>query len=241
MNRDLVKLFFATIVALIAAGCGGSTTPAQGKSFEILLTAKADDGQPVSGVTFRSGNSLIGTSDERGRATATIQGSDGDAVPITVTCPDGYVSPEDQPTLRLTHVRRVSQADTSMLNFDAVCTKRMREIVVVVRTNNAPILPVDIAGRSAGETDSNGNAHFKLQLDRDVRTLSVSVGTTSAPMLRPQNPSRVFDLDGRDAILLVEQSFTIDRKRAVKRQAVVTGSTPKHIPYRIGAARNIGY
>jgi hypothetical protein len=116
------------------------------------------------------------------------------------------------------------------LNVDAVCV-----IAVVVHTSNAPSLPVDIGGRTVGQTDANGNAHVRVQLEREVRQLSVSLGTRTELALRPQNPSRLFELDGRDAILLVEQSFATDRRRDAKRSVTRMNRVPKHVLCRVGS------
>ena len=72
-------------------------------------------------------------------------------------------------------------------------------------------------------------AHVLLQLDRDVRKVSVTLDTTEQPRLRPQNPSRTFELHGKDAILVMDQPFS-----APSRPTVRLGAAPKrHIPYKI--------
>lgn len=224
------------LLSCLLAGCGGTSADA-GKSFHVVLTATSDDGDPLGGVNFATRTTTIGTSDPKGTVLVDMRGLEGQSLAVTATCPNGFVSPEQPLTLKLTEVRRVSQDGPSKLGVDVVCTRKLREIVLVVRSTNAPSLPVDVGGRTVATTDGAGTAHVRIQLDRDVRTLPVSLGTNDTPNLRPQNPSRVYDLDGRDAILLFEQSFALERKPVARRHVVPTATVAKHIPYKIDSGR----
>lgn len=224
------------VAPMISMGCGSN--PAQSKSFAVTLDATNDDAESLKGVKFTAGSTYIGTTDERGRLSVSLRGSEGQTVPLAVVCPDGYDAPEEAPKLRLAEIRRVGQAEAAGIHLGTVCTRSLRDIVVVVRTTGATSMPIDIGGKSAGETDLNGIAHLRLSLDRDVRSLSVSLGTNGFPQLRPQNPSRVFELDGSDAILLVDQSFSTEKRPQVRRaSAVATPPVRKRVPQRIDSAR----
>jgi len=225
------------VATMLQSGCGAANPTSLGKSFNVVLAATSDDGEPVLGAQFLTGKISIGTTDKNGRIAVTMRGSDGQSVPISVTCPDGYMAPDEQPSLRLTEVRRVNQSAPATITLAAVCTRKLRDIVLVVRTNNAPSLAVEIGGKSVGATDAEGAAHFHLKLDRETKSVSVSLSTATAPALRPQNPSRVFDLDGRDAILLVDQTFAVDRKTQARRRVAVGSVPPKRIPYRIDSGK----
>ncbi|MGE5789061.1 MAG: hypothetical protein ACM3ZE_31010 [Myxococcales bacterium] len=86
-----------------------------------------------------------------------------------------------------------------------------------------------------GATDSNGIAHFRLQLGREVKRLSVTIGTVSLPLLRPQNSSRIFELSGQDSILIVEHSFSVERKSPTKKSHSPSAKkNDRAVPYRIG-------
>jgi hypothetical protein len=200
------------------------------------LRALSDEGQPVAGAEFRAGSKLFGKSDSNGTIGVTLRGAEGEQVRISVLCPDGYVSPDQPSTLKLAELRRVDQTGPSTLGVEVTCTRKLRDVVVVVRTWNAPSLPVDVAGKTMARTDPHGNAHVHLQLDRDVRTLSVSLGTRDASQLRPQNPSRVFELNGQDAVLLLDQAFTTERKSTSRRVTVAT-KRQQHVPYQIRSGR----
>lgn len=228
------------LAILLAPACGGSTAAMTGKSFDVRLMATNDDGEPLEGVSFATGSNAIGTSNPKGLVSVNMRGTEGQSLSIVATCPDGYVGPEQPSILKLTEVRRVNQDGKSSLGVDVTCIRKLREVVLVVRTANAPSLSVDVGGKTVGKTDNDGTAHVWLQLDRDVRTLSVSLSTNDSPTLRPQNPSRVYDLDGQDAILLLDQSFTIERKSAPRRRVATTANPGRHIPYKIDSGRYRG-
>lgn len=228
--RPTLKLVPLT---LLLAACGATTTPTTVKSFDVVLRATTDEGQPMPGAQFGVGATTLGATDASGTAKATIHGEDGQTVAISTSCPEGYVAPEKPTSLRLALVRKIDDTGPVVLGVESVCTRKMRDVVLVVRTKNAPSLNVDIGGRTVGHTDENGVAHFGLQLDRDVRSLSVSLKTSAWSSLRPQNPSRVFELDGHDAVLLLDQAFAAEQKvvRVVKRLPPPPES--KHVPYKI--------
>lgn len=237
MNTQLVKVILAAATAMALVACGSSVESSK-KRFSVVLTSVSDDGTPLQGTRFLTAKTAIGATDDKGRLSVRLTGIEGQSVPLTVICSEGYVSPEEAPVLRLREVRKVSQVGASSLKVDAVCDRKLRDVLVVVRTADAPSLPVDLAGKTIGETSPDGTAHFHLSLDREVRSLSVSLQTASVPGLRPQNPSRVFELDGRDAVLLVDQSFTTERSTRTKRAATRPTLGPKkRVPDRIDPAR----
>jgi hypothetical protein len=64
-----------------------------------------------------------------------------------------------------------------------------------------------------------------------VRSLAVTLDTTGRQDLVPKNPRRLFDLDGGDALLVMEQSFR-GLARPKKRDQVQAPRT-RHIPVRV--------
>jgi len=235
--------WITTPLLLVALACGGTDATSQGKSYNVVMRAISDEGQPVEGARFVQGDLAFGTSDAAGTVTSKIHGADGQILAVITTCPDGYLAPEAPAQLRLAEVRRLDSAEPAPIELEVVCTRKMRDIVLVVRTSQAPVLPVDVSGRTVGNTDALGQAHYQFQLDRSVGRMSVSLDTSQAPKLRPQNPSRVFELDGQDAVLLFEQTFTAERQAPQPRQVVVAKKKQveqpaRPIPYRIDSGRS---
>jgi hypothetical protein len=228
--RELCQLLSAS--ALLVA-CSGSTAQAL-KPFQVQLQAKSDDGEPVNGAKFSINNVDLGASAVDGKLLQTVRGTEGQSVLVNVSCPDEYISPEKPTPLKLTEVRKVNETASATLGLGLTCTRKMLDVIVVVRTENAPSLPVDVGGKNLGVTDEFGNAHVHLRVERGTRTVSVTLGTLAAPTLRPQNPSRVFELDDKDGLLLVEQSFTVERKRPVFRPTTPPRGDVGPRPIRIG-------
>ncbi|MGC4068896.1 MAG: hypothetical protein QM784_30485 [Polyangiaceae bacterium] len=239
LRHPLTALLLLASAFLFA--CGGKTRASNDKSFRVELNASSDDSVPLDGVRFATGTSTIGTTNAEGLVAVKMRGADGQSVPITAKCPEGYDSPETPTPLKLTSVRRVNEAQTAPLELNVTCVRRQREVVVVVRAPDAPSLAVDVAGKTVGKTDAEGNAHVRMLLARDVRSLSVTLATADAPALRPQNPSRVYELDGNDAILLLYQSFSKERKVVNRRRSIGKPSPSRHIPYKVDSNRFSGF
>jgi hypothetical protein len=132
--------------------------------------------------------------------------------------------------VRLTRSRRVGAdpSDVAAISFQAVCTRQIRDVVLVVHAEHGETLPVLVDGKAVSSTDTDGVSHVLLHFDRDVRSFGVVLDTSARRDLRPQNPSRNFDLTGRDAIVLFEPTLA-PASRVVARQAVPV----RHIPHRV--------
>lgn len=212
-------LLFSTI------GCSSKTTDDR---FEISLHATSDDTMPLADVAFATGKSNLGKTSSSGVVHVRLRGAEGQTLPITVTCPNGYESSGELSPLRLARTRRVGEAVAQPLTVEATCIRKLRDVVLVVRAENAFNLAVHVDGKPAATT-TDGTAHLLLQLDRNVRQVSVTLDTTAQPKLRPQNPSRTFDLHGKDTVLVIDQSFTA-APRPQNRNSPVPH---RHIPYRV--------
>ncbi len=222
MRSNIVHYLF-----LLLAGIGCAGKPNEDR-FEISLHATSDDASPLANVTFGTGKSTLGTSNNSGVIDVRLRGVEGQTLPLRFTCPAGYDAGGELPPLRLTHTRRVGQGVTQAVAVEATCIRKLRDVVLVVRSDNASNLPVHVDGKPAAVT-VDGTAHLLLHLDRDVRKLTVALDTTDQPKLRPQNPSRTFDLHGKDTVLVTDQAFVTTPTAHTRPNA-----TPKrHVPYRI--------
>jgi hypothetical protein len=223
-----MKLRFAACALLVVStfGCAAKTTDDR---FEISLRATSDDALALAGATFATGKSNLGKTSTSGIVNVHLRGAEGQTLPLTVTCPSGYESSGELSPLRLTRTRRVGEAVAQPLTVEANCIRKLRDVVLVVRTENASNLPVLVDGKPAATT-TDGTAHLLLQLDRDVRQVSVTLDTTDQPKLRPQNPSRTFELHGKDTVLVMSQAFS---KVLPKPNTHATPRPHHHIPYRV--------
>jgi hypothetical protein len=215
---------------LLIAGCGPSATTSREQRFDIVFHATTDDDEPLDGVTLRAGDRLLGSSDPTGELRVSLTAVEGQRLTIGVACPASFAIPDPVPPLRLVHSRGVAEqaAGSSSIAFPVVCTRESREVVVIVHSEHGNLLPVLIDGKPVGATDENGVAHLLLDSSRDVPSFEVRLDTTERLDLKPANPTRTFELSGRDVIVLFEQTLTVAPKFAVRK-----APPARHIPYRI--------
>ncbi|HVW25508.1 MAG TPA: hypothetical protein VHC69_09065 [Polyangiaceae bacterium] len=218
------------ITSLLVAACGPSITTSSEQRFNITFRAVTDDGDALASVAFLTGDKLLGLTDANGTLGVALKSSEGQTLPVGVKCPGGFASPDAVPALRLARSRLVAeQRGTSPpISFLATCTRESRDVVVLVHTDHGDALPVLVDGKPIATTDANGVAHVLVDFGRDVRSFEVRLDTTERRDLKPANPSRTFELTGRDAIVLFEQPMTVAPKLVVRKV-----QPARHIPYRI--------
>ncbi len=220
-----VAAFLAGLSACGVIACGPSE-PAS-PSFEIQLSAVTDEGAYLGQVDFLSQEKSLGRTGKSGSFSVKLRAPEGTALPVVASCPDGFVSPEPT-SLRLTKVKSLEGGKSKPISFEATCTRKVRDLVVVVHAENGAGLPVVVDGEPLGTTDELGNAHVLVQRDREVKSLAVSLDTSEKVRLRPQNPSRIVDLKGHDGVVLFHQVLAQARPTRV-----VSQKPRRHVPYRV--------
>ena len=173
----------------------------------IELRVRNDDGEPLAGAILTSERKKLGVTDGRGLLERSIPGNEGQTLLAIVTCPQGYEGPKAPIPVRLTKTRRVEAAAPRPTRIEATCRRKTRQLVLVVRTTGGAELPVLVEGVPAATTNRDGNAHVLVEVDSGVRSLAVTLDTTNHRDLAPKSPRRLFDLDGDDALLVMEQGF----------------------------------
>jgi hypothetical protein len=89
-------------------------------------------------------------------------------------------------------------------------------------------LPVLIDGKPVTATDDDGIAHVLLRRSRAEAKVDVALDTTGRASLKPVNPARTYEINGRDAVVLFEQAF-VTTPSTVTRAA----APRRHIPVRV--------
>lgn len=209
---------------LLAAGCdqipGSDRATAPAADYPVLVIASADDQRLLAGVKVYAGKRELGTTDARGTVRFSLTGPEGAVVPLTVKCPENYTSPEKPLAVGL---RRMSPSSPAP-RFQAQCVPMSHTLVVGIRAENGPNVPVMHLDEVIGETDEHGFAHVLLEVAPN-ESVSLKLETGSNPRLRPQNPTLTFLAGNRDEMILLEQRFT-ELKRVVKVR-------PKSVPQRL--------
>jgi hypothetical protein len=219
----------SVLSAALAIGCGSREASAPKPAFPVVFAAVDDDGDPLPAATFLVAERPIGTTDASGKIAHAVAGREGQVLAVSASCPPGFESAETHPALRLTETHRVDTQTIEPIIYRVTCTRTTRDIVVVVRAQRGRDLPVEIDGKPLGMTDADGIAHVLVRLDRRAPSVAVGLDTRGQRDLRPQNPSRTFELSGRDTVIVFEQSFARDIRRLTSRHPAQS----RHIPERI--------
>jgi hypothetical protein len=195
--------------------------PAPDVPFPFSISVMSDPGHPVAGARIQSKGKTIAVSDKVGLAKVEVVGAEGEAIALTIQCPDGFQSP-DRPIVA--GLRRLAQGSPPP-KFETRCLPLVRTMVIGIRTENGANLPILYLGREVARTDPAGVAHFILQLKPNEQVaLTLSTAEKGAEMLRPQNPTLAFVSKDQDDIVLLEQKFAVQKKIIYVRPA------PKPMP-----------
>jgi hypothetical protein len=183
-------------------------------------------GQPLSGVQFYRSSRRLGTTGPSGAIDVDLPGQDGETADITVTCPPGF-RPLREPIRVKLRAFRGAEHGREQLDHRITCRPERRDVVVVVQAPGAKALPVLVDGERRGTTDADGIAHVFVQAEPSSM-LRVAVDTSRDPDLRPQNPSRPFQVADEDEVFVFATRLSRPAPKPVRR---AVPSRP--IPYRL--------
>jgi hypothetical protein len=219
MRRSLL------VVLLVpsAAACN-AFKPVPPPAQEIIVHVSGDPGRPLKDAALLYSGQKVATTGEDGIGKLKLTGKDGEGFDISVSCPEGFQSPAKPISVIL---RRL--ADPAKIpEYEVSCPPTARTVVVAVRADRGPNLPVMYLGREIGRTDSSGSAHVLLKLKPDD-TFDLILGTNEKgnDRLRPQNPFATFVVKDRDEVFTFDQKFEQEKKKAV---GVTKRRGPERIP-----------
>lgn len=196
-----------SLAALVGAGCEEPPPPTP---FPIFVKVESDPGRPIAGAIVSRAGKELGVTGPDGRAMVKMPGVEGEIADIGVTCPEGYAAPKAPLNVRLTHL-----ADkTRVPEYGVACPPNVRRVVIAVRAENGPFLPVNYLGKPITKTDESGAAHFALEVVPGAQ-FSVMLDTAERKDLKPPSPTKVFVVAQQDDILLFDQRFEVERKIVV--------------------------
>jgi hypothetical protein len=141
-----------------------------------------------------------------------LNGTEGEAVDLTIRCPQNFDSPKRPVSVTLVRFVDIQKVP----EYQANCAALQRNVVVAVRAVNGANLPVKFLGREVARTDQAGAAHFELTVRPD-EAFVVTLDTTEkgSERMKPQNPSRSFNVPAQEEIALFNQTFQIEKKPQV--------------------------
>ena len=199
----------AAVTALTAASCKDLDPPPT-PPFQIFIRIDSDPGHPVQGAMVTRNNKTLATTGPDGRGMLTLAGAEGETTDVTIKCPDAFLSPAKPTSIRLTRF-----ADKSKVpEYTVTCPPTLRRVVVAVKAENGPNLPVVYLNKVITRTDLSGAAHFALEVAPGTQ-FQVTLDTADNNKLKPQSPSKPFTVPQHDDILLFDQKFDVEKTRVV--------------------------
>jgi hypothetical protein len=218
------RVFLLGACAPLALAIGGAAC----KSFEaqppppfqVELHVTSDPGVALESAAVVYQGKTVATTGPTGVALLTLRGAEGEAYDVFVQCPSDYQSPTKPVTIFL---RRLEGA--KLPRYEASCPPAVRSVVVAVRAENGPNLPVLYLGQAVARTDSAGAALVLLKLKPgDQFDLTLGTSNKEGELLRPQNPTASFVVKQQDDVMLFDQRFAVERRPYVG-PAAPTGPT----------------
>lgn len=164
-----------------------------------------DPGRPLFGATVTSGKSAPIVTGVDGKANLVFNGAEGDVRQVNVTCPPGHSQSNAAIMIRLTRVM-----GDQLPTYSVSCPPLRRKVVVAVRAENGPYLPVKYLNQVVATTDVGGAAHFALEIEPG--SFSVQLDTSARTDLKPPSPGRILSVGQQDDILVLDQKFDVIKK-----------------------------
>ena len=199
------------LVLLALTGCRHLEAPDNRQKFEVLIRVATPQGEPVQGAQITLEGKPIGATSDQGVSVLPFTSNEGDTYDLGIQCPTGLQSPSKPITVTLRKL-----ADGKRPEFVASCAPTSQLVLVAVRTDNGPNLPILYLGNEIGRTDQAGAALVGLRLPPN-ESFELKIGTSEpgAEWLRPQSPSTTFPVKTQDDVLVYEQKFTIEKPKKV--------------------------
>jgi hypothetical protein len=207
MLRKAIARAAILILACPLGACARSTPTS---SYGLAVHVDGDPGHPLEGATVSYRGQSVGHTDPAGTLALAIRGSEGERVSLRVSCPDGFLSP-DQPTEVVLH--RLAEAGRRP-EYDVRCPPITRRVALVVRADHGPHLPVLYLGKEVARTDESGAAHALVSVpaNEDVE-VTIGTGEPGSERLRPQSPSMKFASSDQDDVKVLSVAFALEPEK----------------------------
>jgi len=220
VNLETMRNVLAAVALSASLASCNAVNPAPQAPFEILIQVESDPGRPIPGATIWKGGKEGPTTGPDGKVTLKIHGQEGESVDLIVKCPADYVTAAKPLTISLRHGSKLPEYTWS-------CPPAIRHMVVAVRADNGPNLPVVWFGRVIGRTDPSGafTALFPLK-PGDPLELTLDTSEKANDRIHPKNPTGSFTMKSYDDVVTFDQKFNWD-------PVPIHYVAPPHIPQKI--------
>jgi hypothetical protein len=174
--------------------------------FLVEVRVDGDEGLPLAGVAVAVNASSNGVTDPNGLSVHESLLPDGSALTFEVTCP------KDTVPVASFSAKVLRTEDRRPLSYKVACKANSRSIVVAIRAENGPDLPVRYLDQVVGRTDRSGAAHLSLRIPVG-EPFSIRLDTSENDKIKPKDPKAQFVADGRDDVKLFNVKFDVEKKR----------------------------
>ena len=190
-------------------------------AYQLVVHVSGDPGQPLPGAAVMFHGAEVGKAGHDGSVSLAIEGTEGETLNLEVVCPAGFRSPAKPLPVLLRRLADPSERP----EYSVSCPPTIRTVVVAVRAEGGPSLPVLYLGQEVARTDASGAAHAVMKVPPE-EAIELVVGTNEPgrERLRPQNPSTKFLVKNQDDLFAFDVRFTVETPRAAPRVRV---SPPK--------------
>jgi hypothetical protein len=203
------------LVALLGLACKEQDLS---RDYELIVKVSSDPGRGLAGARASVKGRELGVSDSSGAVAIHVRGHEGDVMSIDIACPSGHRPPAPV-RVPLRHVSHDVKPE-----FAALCTPLSHSIVVAVRAERGPHLPLLHLGRELARTDASGAAHVLLDVASDD-VVELVLDTSEQPRLRPKNPMLRIQPGRQDEITAISQEFTLQPAARVRKVTEWRGPT----------------
>ena len=207
IGRLLALLFACGLTSTL--GCRASASP----EYEFMVRVESDPGVPLAGAQLSRNGHALGKSDKRGTIALSMAGVPGETVELEARCPPGHRTPDAPLVLTLRSLAEEGRRP----EYHVTCAPLVRTLVVAVRAEDGPNLPVRYLGKEIARTDAAGAAHALLRVTPgDSLTLALDTSGEEHAALLPKNPELKLTAQERDDVVLFDQTFTRAREKKSK-------------------------
>ena len=203
-----VPFAFAGGLAMAMSGCDSLAPPTK-PSQPIVFVAESDPGVRLAGVELQHRGRTVATTQADGTATLKLTGQEGETFDFDVRCPSGHRAPAGAVSVVL---RRTAGPGVAA-RFPLRCAPNERTLVVAIRAEGGPNLPVKYLEREVARTDGSGAAHVAFRV-APTDSVALTLDTSGDPRLRPQSPSMSFHGADRDQLTAFSQKFEQEAQKA---------------------------
>ncbi|WP_394847236.1 hypothetical protein LZC95_07180 [Pendulispora brunnea] len=202
----MTRALWASSVLAVLVGTTTSCQDPPLPQFDVVLRVESDPDVPLPGAVISRDNKDVGTTDAEGRAKLTVRGHEGTAFDYFVRCPADYESPPKPITVVLRQVVDKNKPP----EYPVACPPTIRRVVVAVRAEGGPNLPITYLQQRVATTDASGAATVLLNMrPGDQFELGIDTSMKGYERLRPQNPIFAFSVKPKDEVLNLNAKFAL--------------------------------